>query len=182
MTADEKQQTNQIACPGDCGNQIHKQALTCPRCGYRSPIVAYHGLFQSLSVASSILLGFTINGLITIAVEGKVTMSASLLSRENLVQYLVSPIWIFASVLLFAVLIMSEISRHRHIGDNLIRLSPLEEMRIRRRCDRLISCFVVAALGMLLGMIALAFYFTALNGILGIVATIVSLYLVVPRK
>jgi hypothetical protein len=56
-----------IACPGGCGNSVHRNAPACPHCGYQAELGRLEEPLGSLSTVSSILTGFGLAALVQLA-------------------------------------------------------------------------------------------------------------------
>src|SRR5438477_12955237 len=97
MTSD----TELIPCPGGCGNQVHPRASDCPYCGYRPEGTRFEDLLGSLSLVSSILIGFGLEALITL-------VTAEERTTENPLAHWTFGVWIVGSVLLLVVLVLAE--------------------------------------------------------------------------
>ena len=152
------QSHKQLDCPGGCGNQVYHRALQCPFCGYRAEIVTDHNLLGSLSVVSSILLGFGFGGLVTLAVEQSVLST-------NWIGLSVAGLWMTGSILLLAILLISEGLRRKDLDEGHMVPESKEMARLQRRCEILMTCFLLALVCLGAGLVVLGFHFSNYHGI-----------------
>ncbi len=156
-----------IACPGGCGREVHKRASECPQCGFQSEATTYQELLGSLSTISSILVGFGLTSIVTVAAE-----QADYL--QDIFVRLANGLWLFASMLLLAVLLMAEFLRRRGVGENVIAMSFAEQQRMSNLCGGLLSTFTVALLLIAGGIVLLGFHLSLIHGGAALGATFVA--------
>ncbi|MGF1578355.1 MAG: hypothetical protein ACFCD0_03215 [Gemmataceae bacterium] len=160
-----------VPCPGGCGREVHKRASECPQCGFQSEANTYQELLGSLSTVSSILVGFGLASIVTVAAEQAEYLQDLLLRIAN-------GLWLFASMLLLAVLLMAEFLRRRGVGENVIAMSYDEQQRMGDLCGRLLSTFAFALFLIASGIVLLGFHLSLYHGIAGIVSTCVAGWLI----
>jgi hypothetical protein len=164
--------SEQIPCPGGCGNQVHRRAVECPQCGYRAEITSFQELLGSLSTISSILIGFGLASLVALATDEGKTAS------ETVVVKLAIGMWTFSSLLLLAVLVMAELVRRQEVGESLIAMTQADQDQLTARCTVLLSAFVFALLLMFVGIVLLGFYFSNVHGVVALIAVLVVVFVV----
>ena len=160
-----------INCPGDCGNQVHPRAVDCPYCGYRPESAQFEELLGSLSTVCSILTGFGLASLVTLATAEERT------TQNPIVQWAFA-VWIVGSVLLLVVMVLAKAIRRREIGLGNILVPRKEADRAWRRCERLLLTFGVALTTIAAGVVLFGFLFSMLHGFLGILASGVGVFLI----
>jgi hypothetical protein len=149
-----------VSCPG-CGSQVHRRANECPRCGYRAEIVTYQEQLSSLSTICSILTGFGLASLVSLATtEAKV--------MDSLVSRLAAGLWLFSSLLLLAILVTAEVLRRQEPSDTIIAMPAVERERFASRCERLLTFFSITLGIAALGVVLFGFQFSVVHGAVGI--------------
>jgi hypothetical protein len=152
-----------IPCPGGCGAKVHRNAVTCPHCGYSADLGRLEELLSSLSTVSSILTGFALAALVQLASE------ESKAKNEATLQW-TTGLWILASLLLLGVMVCSELLRRREAGGGRMRPQPDEDDRLWRRTEWLLGCFALALSGAAAGVVVLGFHFSIVHGFVGCLA------------
>jgi len=136
-------------CPG-CGKLMHQRSLQCLQCGFRPDLANYQELLGSLGTISSILIGFGLSGVVTLATTDSEKMNSPLL-------YWVEGMWVLASFLLLAVLVLGEFLRRTEPDEILLVAGSREQDRYGRRCMLLLCVFIAALFLVALGLVLLAF-------------------------
>lgn len=149
-----------VACPG-CGKPMHQRALQCLNCGFRPDLADYQELLGSLGTISSILVGFGLAGVVTLA-----TTESERLNRPLL--YWVEGMWVLASFILLGVLVLGEFLRRTEPEDVLLVASSSAQDRYGTRCMWLLGGFIFALFAIALGLVLLAFNLHLLIGIVTI--------------
>lgn len=153
-----------VPCPA-CGKLQHQRTLQCLQCGFRPDLASYQELLGSLGTICSILVGFGLSGVVAIATTGP----------NNPVLYWVEGMWVLASFLLLAVLVLGEFLRRTEPEDVLFTAHSREQDRYGKRCMMLLAAFSVALLLVALGLVLLAFNLNLIVGsvtILGLILTV----------
>src|SRR5258707_522533 len=141
--------SNIIDCPNGCGRRVHVLASHCPGCGYRPELATLRDVLGSLSTVASILIGFGLASLVTLAVG-----DAAL--RTSWVGSLCAGVWTVASLLLLTVLVAGEALRRKE-PESLIAPSYNESARFLRKFGILVRVFLFALALMAAGIISLGF-------------------------
>lgn len=152
-----------VECPGRCGQQVHPCAEACPHCGFRPELGNYEGLLGSLSTVCSILVGFGLAALVSLATD------ASNATDDILVIWAIR-CWLFSTMLLLFVLVVAEFIRRRDLGVRRIDIPREEDEGIWRRCVPLLWGVTVALAGIAAGVVLLGFHFSLDQGIVACVA------------
>ena len=143
-----------IPCPG-CERRLHVNAIECPQCGFRSEAKNVDEFLGSLSMVSSILVGFTLAALVSLVAEGYHTLA-------DWRVHVSTGCWMVASILYLHTLIGSELLRRQemnseiHLGD--------QSGRVWNRCEGLFYALSLAALTTAVGVVILAFHFSPYHG------------------
>ena len=161
-----------IECPSGCGSKVHTRATFCPNCGYRSESTNFEGLLGSLSTVSSILIGFGLAALVTLATDDSRAI-------EDVAVRITAGCWVVSSMMLLVVLVLTEIVRQRERNVGQLRISAGDEERIWKRCEILLYMFTLALVGTAVGVILLAFHFSVVHGVMGIVSVILSILVII---
>jgi hypothetical protein len=155
-------------CPGGCGKTLHRRANECPQCGFRAEITVYQDLLSSLTTVSSILMGFGLAGLVSLAVYG-----VDLL--DTIILQVAAGCWICSSIFLLVVLVMAELVRRRSGSEGVLALAADEQNRIIRHCNSLLALFVMALGFLALGVVVHGFHFSPWHGVVALTASVVGL-------
>ncbi len=153
-----------VTCPC-CQRQVSRNADECPNCGFRSEVRAWRGLIGSLGTISSILLGFGLAGLAEM-------YSVSRFNDQTIL--VVEGIWLIASLLLLAVVVLAEISRHQEPAraSTFCLSDPFREW-LEKRIGLLLTLFILALALTAIGLISLAFTASTIHGVIGVVGAVV---------
>lgn len=162
---------DQIGCPV-CGKMMHQRALQCTNCGFRPDLVNFQELVGSLGTVCSILVGFGLASVVTLA-----TFDTE--RPRNLMLTLVEGCWIVASVFLLAILLLSEFMRRSEPDGALLVLASEEQDRFGRRAAGLMLAFSFAVLLIFIGLILLALNLALWLGIVTGIAVIITVVMVV---
>ncbi len=158
---------DRISCPC-CGNDLHSKAFSCPSCGFQAETSKIQGLLGSLSTVCSILVGFGLASSVTLAAE----------NSSGIFLQIANGMWLFASVLLLAVLVTAEFIRHQEVSDCDLAMTDREKERIQRRCGFLLIAFGSALLLVAIGIVVMGFHFSLIHGLIGGLAVILSFVLI----
>ena len=156
-----------VNCPA-CGALQHQRTLQCLQCGFRPDLASYQELLGSLGMICSILVGFGLSGVVAIATTDPEKLNSPVL-------YWVEGMWVLASFMLLAVLVLGEFLRRTEPEDILLTAFSREQDRYGKRCMILLVAFIVALLLVALGLVLLAFNLNLIVGavtILGLLATV----------
>ncbi len=159
-----------IPCPG-CGKDVHPRAAACPSCGFRAESSNFRELLASLSLISSILIGFGLASLVALyaqAPEGK-----------PVVHHIAEGCWIFSSLLLLGVLVLSEWVGRQEVSEIEIQMPAADKEHVMQCCSDLLIAFLVALLLMAVGIVVLGFGFSLWHGLAGVGAVACSGVLIV---
>src|SRR5262245_27057336 len=97
-----------LPCPG-CGEKTHRRATVCPHCGYPAELTVFQEQLASLSTICSILVGFGLAGLVQLGGDAEKV-------RESPWLLVAIGCWLFSSLVLLAVLVMSEVLRRQEVA------------------------------------------------------------------
>src|SRR5437016_2200085 len=116
-----------VPCPG-CGEKVHLRATVCPHCGCPAELTVFQEQLASLSTICSILVGFGLAGIVQLGADvDKI--------RESLWLLIAIGCWLFSSLVLLAVLVLSELLRRQEVTDAVLDL-PDDKLRdYARRCE-----------------------------------------------
>jgi hypothetical protein len=162
--------TSLISCPG-CDAKVHRRATVCPHCGCPAELTAFQEQLGSLSTICSILVGFGLAGLVQLG--GDVEKI-----RESLWLLIAIGCWLFSSLVLLAVLVLSELLRRQEFGDDVLDLPDAALGAYERRCDRLLSWFSIALAITAAGVVLLGLHFTLWHGLVALAAIAIAFYLI----
>jgi hypothetical protein len=149
-----------VPCPA-CGEMLHRRAVLCPHCGYAPEITAYQDQLSSLSTVCSILTGFGLASLVTLALDED-RIAASWLLR------ITAGAWLVSSLLLLMILILAELLRRQEVSDAIVHMPRADRERFARRCERLLSIFSIALVAMAFGFVLLGFHFSWVHGVIAV--------------
>jgi hypothetical protein len=156
-----------ISCPG-CGAKVHRRATVCPGCGCPAELTVFQEQLASLSTICSILVGFGLAGLVQLAGDvEKIRESPWLLVAIGC--------WLFSSLVLLAVLVLSELLRRQDIADAVFDVPDDKLQPYARRCENLLSCFSVALAITAVGVVLLGVHFSLWHGLVALVGVVVAL-------
>ncbi len=155
-----------ISCPG-CGAQVHRRATVCPQCGCPAELTVFQEELASLSTICSILVGFGLAGLVQLA--GDVDKI-----RESMWLLVAIGCWLFASLVLLAVLVLSELLRRQDIADAVFDLPDDKLKEYARRCDNLLTWFSGALAVTAIGVVLLGVHFSLVHGLVALAAIALS--------
>jgi hypothetical protein len=161
-----------VSCPGGCGRQVHQHAEECPNCGYRAETVRFAELLGGLATMCSILVGFGLAALVTLATDDSHAMD------DPVVRW-AAGFWLGSSVLLLVVLVATEFTRRRECGVSRIRIPSQEVGQLGRRCVFLLWTFTLALVGIAAGVVLIGFHFSALHGVLVSIAAGIGLLILI---
>lgn len=159
-----------VSCPG-CGQKVHRRATVCPHCGCPAELTTFQEQLASLSTICSILVGFGLAGLVQLG--GDVEKI-----RESLWLLLAIGCWLFSSLVLLAVLVLSELLRRRELGEDVLDLSDDDLRAYERHCERLLTSFSIALGITAAGVVLLGFHFSILHGLVALLAILIALIIV----
>jgi hypothetical protein len=114
-------------------------------------------LLGSLSTVSSIVVGFGLAAIVSIATAEKDR-------ADDIFCQITAGCWTLSSLLLLAVLLSAEILRRSEVGSR-IAISDAEEDKIWSRCVRLLWMFSISLLLTATGVVLLAFHISWNHGI-----------------
>jgi hypothetical protein len=160
-----------IPCPG-CGKAVHKRANECPNCGFRAESGNFRDLLASLSLISSILIGFGLASLVALYAQ------APEAAEKVAIHQWAEGCWIFSSLLLLAVLVLSEWVGRQEISDTEILMPAADKEHVLQCCSDLLFAFLIALVFMAIGIVVLGFGFSPVHGGVAVVAVLGSLVLV----
>jgi hypothetical protein len=123
--------------------------------------VGLRELLGSLGTISSILAGFVLAGLISLAAEGPSGFSDPLIQAALLC-------WLASGLLILLVLVMAELLRRQETSDRIINATPEETRGLEQKCERLLTVFALSLALTAVGIVVLGFYYSWLHGLLGI--------------
>ena len=156
-----------VTCPG-CGQDVHPRAAECRHCGFRAEITGLHELLSSLSTICSILVGFGLASLVSLA-------TADADRGRSIPANLAGVCWLVSSLLLLVVMLLADLFRRQEVAENVIDLPEPVQQQLKRRCDRLLWVFTWALGGTALGVVFLGFHFSLVHGGLSVVAVLVCI-------
>jgi hypothetical protein len=158
-----------VPCPG-CDAQVHRRATVCPECGCPAELTVFQEQLASLSTICSILVGFGLAGLVQLA--GDVEKI-----RESNWLLVAIGCWLFSSLVLLAVLVLSELLRRQEVADAVFDL-PDDILRdYARRCEHLLTWFSVALVVTAAGVVLLGVHFSLWHGLVALVGIAIALYI-----
>jgi hypothetical protein len=157
-----------IPCPAGCGRMLHRRAEGCPQCGFRGELTGFEELLGSLSTVSSILVGFGLSAIVSIA-------TAEEHRADDEVSQIAAGCWIASAIIFLAVMLTSEILRRREVGSR-IEISDAEEERIWVRCVRLLWVFSLALFLTAIGLVLLAFHISLIHGLCGAATVVLAFF------
>jgi hypothetical protein len=125
----------------------------------------------SLSTICSILVGFALAGLVQLGADvDKI--------RESLWLLFAVGCWLFSSLVLLAVLVLSELLRRQEVADAVLDL-PDDKLRdYARRCEHLLTWFSVALVITAAGVVLLGVHFSLWHGLVSLLAIFAALFIV----
>lgn len=159
-----------LSCPA-CGTSVHERASECPRCGFRTEARGFDDLLTSLSTVSSIIVGFGLAALVSLATDDSHAL-------DDPFMQVTAGCWIGASILLLVVLVVSELIRRADVGQSRLRMDQTEMDRIEARCLGLIVTFGVALLATAVGVVLVGFHFSWVHGAIGCTSAVAGLLLI----
>lgn len=148
---------------------MYPHAPGCPNCGYQPATNRTDELLGSIVTVSSILIGFTLSALVQVT-SGETR-------SDGLVQ-VATGCWVASSVLLVGVLIGAETARRREFTGGRLLASAAEDEHQWTRCEWLLTTFTVALLAAACGVVVIAFFFSAVHGVVGCLSAAVALILI----
>lgn len=158
-----------MPCPG-CGGQAHRRATVCPHCGCPAELTVFQEQLSSLSTICSIIVGFGLAGLVQLGGDiDKVSQSICLSIAIGC--------WLFSSVILLAVLVLSEVLRRQEVADTFLDVPDKDVQGYARRCERLLTWFGIALLVTTIGVVLLGFHFSIWHGLVGLLASAITLFI-----
>lgn len=158
-----QEKSNRLTCPG-CDNQLHKTAVECNYCGFRSETKTIEGILGSFSMISSILVGFTLAALVSLVAEGYPT-------TPDLALDISTGCWVVCSILYMLALVGSEILRRTELG-----VGFQDRMdNVWKWCDLLFWVISLAVFLTAVGVVILAFHFSPYHGGAALTVTAISL-------
>lgn len=162
-------QPSLVDCPG-CRQRIHLHADECPHCGYPGPSRTDDRLLGTISVLTTILIGFGLSALATLITDESKALT-------DWFVWAAVAFWVMSSLLLLSVLVSAELLRHR--VSQRIQPDSLNREDFDERIGRLIAvcCFAIVFMG--LGVVLAAFHFSWAHGGIACVTGLVSVWLLV---
>jgi hypothetical protein len=158
-----------VPCPG-CGERVHRRATVCPHCGCPAELTVFQEQLASLSTICSILVGFALAGLVQLG--GDVEKI-----RESLWLLIAVGCWLFSSLVLLAVLVLSELLRRQEVADAVLDL-PDDKLRdYARRCEHLLTWFSVALTITAAGVVLLGIHFSLWHGLIAMLGMSIALFI-----
>jgi hypothetical protein len=86
--------------------------------------------------------------------------------------------WLFSSLVLLAVLVLSELLRRQEVADAVLAV-PNDKLRpYERRCEYLLTWFSVALVVTAAGVVLLGVHFSLWHGVVALLAVFVALFIV----
>jgi hypothetical protein len=159
-----------VACPG-CGEKVHRRATVCPHCGCPAELTVFQEQLASLSTICSILVGFGLAGLVQLG--GDVEKI-----RESLWLLIAIGCWLFSSLVLLTVLVLSELLRRQEVADAVLDLPDDKLREYARRCENLLTWFSVALVITAGGVVLLGVHFSLWHGLVALLAVCIALFIV----
>jgi hypothetical protein len=146
---------------------VHPRATICPYCGCPAELTDFQEQLASLSTICSILVGFGLAGVAQVAADvEKVRESPWLLAAVAC--------WLFASLVLLAVLVLSELLRRQEVADNTFDLPDEKLQDFALRCERLLTWFSIALIVTALGVVLLGVHFSLWHGLASALGVLVA--------
>lgn len=159
-----------IHCPG-CREKAHRRATVCPHCGCPAELTVFQEQLASLSTICSILVGFALAGLVQLGGDlDKV--------RDSLCLLIAVGCWLFSSLVLLAVLVLSELLRRREVADAVLDLPDDKLHDYQRRCEHLLTWFSLALVITAIGVVLLGFHFSLWHGLVAMLAILAALFII----
>jgi hypothetical protein len=159
-----------IPCPG-CGATAHCRATVCPHCGCPAELTVFQEQLASLSTICSILVGFGLAGLVQLGGDvEKIRESPWLLIAVGC--------WLFSSLVLLAVLVLSELLRRQEVTDAVLDLPDDKLQDYARRCEQLLTWLSVALVITAVGVVVLGVHFSFWHGLVALVAICIAVFIV----
>jgi len=159
-----------VPCPG-CGEKVHRRATACPHCGCPAELTVFQEQLASLSTICSILVGFGLAGIVQLGTDVEKI-------HESLWLLIAIGCWLFSSLVLLAVLVLSELLRRQEVADAVLDL-PDDKLRdYARRCEYLLTWFSIALVITAIGVVLLGIHFSLWHGLVGLLAILIALYIV----
>jgi hypothetical protein len=155
------------SCPG-CRKEVHRRATVCPHCGCPAELTVFQEQLASLSTICSILVGFGLAGLVQLA--GDVEKI-----RESIWLLVAIGCWLFSSMVLLAVLVLSELLRRQDLADAVLDLPDDKLGEYAHRCERLLSWFSVALVITAAGVVLLGVHFSLWHGLVALTGIVAAL-------
>jgi hypothetical protein len=157
-------------CPG-CDEKVHRRATVCPHCGCPAELTVFQEQLASLSTICSILVGFGLAGLVQLGGDvEKIHASLWLLLAVGC--------WLFSSLVLLAVLVLSELLRRQEVAEDVLDLPDDKLQEYSRRCEHLLTWFSVALVITAAGVVLLGVHFSLWHGLVALLAVFVALFIV----
>ena len=163
--------TELIECPG-CGQKVHPRANDCPACGFRSDVTAFDNLLSGLTSVSSILVGFGLAALVSLATSER-------RAWENQILYYAAMCWSGSSIALLVVLVHAEFLRKQLSDLPRINLPREREESVWQRCVNLLWIFTTAVMVCAIGVVLIGFFFSPLHGVISLAAVVSGLFFLV---
>lgn len=152
-------------CPC-CNATVYAKANACATCGYRPPVEEFRGFLRALSTVSSILVGFSLTGLVDLTgvdPESPLQRAAWLLCAGC---------WLVSAILFLLTLFASEVILRRGRINTGFLLTDSARAVLDWQCSWLIVVFLIALIGLGVGIIALGVYFSPWYALLAIALVI----------
>ncbi len=124
-------------------------------------------MLGSLGTIASILAGFVLAGLVSMAAEGPERFDNPFLQAALFC-------WIGSGLLILLVLVMAEFLRSREQSERVINATADETEQLERSCEKLLNVFAFALLATAGGIVILGFYFSWIHGLVGVVVALVG--------
>lgn len=152
-----------IECPS-CNHLIHNRAASCPMCGYRGDGQGLKEFLSSLTVVSSILVGFGLSGLLELRVNTK--------AHETIWDHCATGAWLTSSIVLLAVVMIASFVR-RQVRELPIQSGRDQLDRPLHQCSCLFWAFIVGLFIMAVGIVSFGFSISHIHGYVGVFAVVV---------
>lgn len=151
-----------ITCPGGCGTRLSPRAQMCPKCGHRHELAHIEQVLSGLGTICSILIGFGLSALVTLATDETNSISDPVVS-------VAAGLWLVSSLLLLFVLVATEWIRGNNPGSDGIGAPFRPDSGTVARCALLLYAFFAALLCTAVGVSLIAFHFSLVLGAIAVV-------------